>query len=216
MIPARNEAGTVGDVMRAALRHAAVVLVIDGHSTDNTVARAEACGALVVSDDGRGKGSAIRLGLRLSRTPYVVFMDADGSHEADDIPRLVAPLAAGVADLVVASRMLGGSDEFHGNLTNYVRMVGAGFITLMINWRFHVALTDCANGFRPIRREAALALGLTADDFDIEQEMVIRSLRRGFIVEERSSHEYERRAGVSKLPTSRGIKFLWRLFCEIV
>jgi dolichol-phosphate mannosyltransferase len=216
VILARNEEGSIADVVAEARRHADEVLVVDGHSTDRTRELAEAAGARVVVDSGEGKGAGVRLGLEQATYPIVVLADADGSHDLNDIPRLAGPIAAGEADLVVASRLLGGSDEIHGNFTNYVRMVGAGFITLVINLRFKTELTDVENGFRAIRRSLVPRLGLDAKGFEIEQQIVIRCLKCGYRVVEVPSHEFSRRAGESKLPTIQGLSFLWHLLRELL
>jgi dolichol-phosphate mannosyltransferase len=216
VIPCRNEEGALAAVIEGCLPHCDELVVVDGHSSDGTRELAERLGARVLLDGGKGKGDGIRLGLKEARGDVVVLIDGDGSHEPADIPRLVEPIARGDADLVVASRMLGGSDEIHGNFSNYIRMVGAGLITLIINLRWKTELTDCENGYRAVRRSKALELGLSANDFDIEQEMVMRALKRGLPVTEVASHEYERQAGASKLPTYRGLIFLWRLLVEML
>jgi dolichol-phosphate hexosyltransferase len=215
LIPTRNEVESLGPVLEQARPFAAEIIVLDGHSTDGTRELAIRQGARVVLDSGEGKGAALRQGFREATHDLIVCMDGDGSHDPGDIPRLVAPLREGRADFVVASRLLGGSDEIHGNLENYVRMVGAGFITLVINLRWGVQLTDCENGYRAITRRCALALPLTAKDFTIEQQMVMRALKAGYRVTEVASHEYERQGGTSKLPTLQGFRFLWQLFLDL-
>ncbi len=146
----------------------------------------------------------------------IVFIDADGSHCIKDIPDLVNPIYLEKADLVVASRMLGGSDELHGNLTNFIKMMGTGIIQIAINYRWGVNLTDSENGFRAIRVDVAKKLKLKSNDFDIEQEMVMKSLKKGFNITEIPSHEYPRKGGEAKLNLMKcGWKFIWRLFIDI-
>jgi glycosyltransferase involved in cell wall biosynthesis len=216
LILTRNEEGSVAAVVSDARRYADEVLVVDGRSEDATRERAEAAGARVILDDGRGKGAGVRIGLRWAEHPVVVIADADGSHNMADIPVLTAPILDGSSDLVIASRLLGGSDEIHGNLSNYLRMVGAGFITLLVNWRFGTRLTDIENGFRALRRAIVPTLQLDANGFEIEQQLVLRALKRGFRVSEVPSHEYVRQAGQSKLPTIQGLAFLWHLLRELL
>ena len=175
------------------------MLVIDGHSTDATRKVAEAHGARVVLDGGRGKGQAIRQAFQDATTDIVVFIDADGSHDPNDIPALVAPIAAGTADLVIGSRGKGGSDELHGTLGQFIRYVGSQLIMLAINYRWDVRLSDSQNGFRAIRRDVGKALDLRSNLTTIEQEMLMRALKRGYRVSEIASHEYERRWGTSKV-----------------
>jgi dolichol-phosphate mannosyltransferase len=175
------------------------LIVVDGHSSDQTAAIAQRYGARVVADHGRGKGDAVRVGLVHARYPVTVFIDADGSHEPKDIPVLVAPIVAGEADLVMASRMLGGSEELFGSFCEVARLMGSLIISLSINYRFGVRLTDYQNGFRAIRTEVGRTIGLTSDISTIEQEMAMKCLKHGYRVIELPSHEYRRKGGVSKI-----------------
>ncbi len=104
-------------------------------------------------DNDHGKGEALRLALAEAEGEIVVFIDADGSHDPQDIPKLVAPIRAGVSDLVIGSRGKGGSDELHGTLEQFIRYSGSQVIMLAINYRWNVRLTDSQNGFRAIRRD---------------------------------------------------------------
>ena len=198
VIPTKNEEGLIGEIVDS-VRPYGEVLVIDGHSTDATRKVAEAHGARVVLDGGRGKGQAIRQAFQDATTDIVVFIDADGSHDPKDIPALVAPIAAGTADLVIGSRGKGGSDELHGTIGQFIRYVGSQLIMLAINYRWDVRLSDSQNGFRAIRRDVGKALDLRSNLTTIEQEMLMRALKRGYRVSEIASHEYERRWGTSKV-----------------
>jgi glycosyltransferase involved in cell wall biosynthesis len=198
VIPTKNEEGLIGEIVDS-VRAYGEVLVIDGHSTDATRKVAEAHGARVVLDGGRGKGQAIRQAFQDATTDIVVFIDADGSHDPKDIPALVSPIAAGTADLVIGSRGKGGSDELHGTLGQFIRYVGSQLIMLAINYRWDVRLSDSQNGFRAIRRDVGKALDLRSNLTTIEQEMLMRALKRGYRVSEIASHEYERRWGTSKV-----------------
>ena len=114
VIAAKDEAPTIGEVVTHARRLAGQVLVVDGHSMDDTRKIARCCGADTLSDGGRGKGDAIRTAIPYIRGAVTVFVDADGSHAVCDIPRLIEPILRGEADHVTASRLLGGSSELHG------------------------------------------------------------------------------------------------------
>lgn len=217
IVPARNEEQTLPDVLRAVRGMTDDLIVVDGHSRDSTAAIARTYGARVVEDNGRGKGDAIRVGLALARHAIVVFVDADGSHEPNDIPKLVAPIVAGEADLVMGSRMLGGSEELFGSLAEVMRLIGSLVISLSINYRYGVRLTDYQNGFRAIRTEVARAIGLTSDITTIEQEMAMKCLQHGYRVVERPTHEYRRRGGVSKvnvLPMAH--LYIWNLLSGLI
>ena len=216
VIPVKNEGETIRSVLAASLPHVSKIVVVDGHSTDATRSIAEQMGAIVLMDEGRGKGNAIRMAIAQAPGDILVFMDGDGSHEPADIPRMVAPILEGRADFVLASRMTGGSDELHGTFNNFIRMIGGAFISLCINWRWGSSITDALNGFRAVRKEFARGLGLLADDFDIEHEMILKALKKGGRLVEVPSHEYQRKGGSSKLPTfRRAHKFFWRLFRDL-
>jgi dolichol-phosphate mannosyltransferase len=203
VIPARDEELTILDVIVGVRELTDDLIVVDGHSSDRTREISEAAGARVVLDNRRGKGDAIRVGLEAARYPITVFIDADGSHDPKDIPELVQPILAGEADLVVASRMRGGSDELYGSFSEIVRLLGSLTISLAINYRYGVRMTDYQNGFRAISTEVGRAIGTTANDTTIEQEMAMLCLNHGYRIAEVPSHEYRRKGGASKINVPR-------------
>jgi len=215
VIPTKNEEATIGPMVLALSQMTVNIYVYDGNSDDRTFEIASRAGATVVRQKGRGKGRAIRQALEELPHNIVVFIDGDGSHDLKDIPKMVQPIIDGTADMVVASRYLGGSDELHGTWHNFVRMVGSSLITLGINYRWKVHLTDVENGYRAVRRAALLPLGLSASDFTIEQEMVMKMLKKGLRIAEIASHEYERKAGASKLPTRQGWRFILKFMKDL-
>lgn len=199
VIPAKNESVTIPDVITGTKPLVDEVVVVDGHSTDTTREVSEQLGARVVLDNRKGKGDGIRVGIHEAKGDILVFMDADGSHDPNDIPRLVKPILEGEADMVIGSRMTGGSDELHGDIARFIRMTGSHILLLMINYRWNVRLTDCQNGFRAIRTDVARAIKLTEDVHTIEEEMVMKCLKNTYRVTEVPSHEYERKYGSSTL-----------------
>jgi dolichol-phosphate mannosyltransferase len=209
VVPTKDEEGLVGGIVDEVKVYADEVLVVDGHSKDKTREIAAAHGARVILDGGRGKGEALRRSIGEASGDIVVFIDADGSHDPKDIPAMVAPIHTGGADMVIGSRGRGGSDELHGTLEQFIRYIGSQIIMLGINYRWNVRLTDSQNGFRAIRRDVGLKLGLTSDLTTIEQEMLMKALKKGFRVTEIPSHEYERRWGTSKV-------VVWKLWFAYV
>lgn len=203
VVAAKNEAMTIDGVLAAVRPLTDDLVVVDGRSTDRTVEIAERHGARVVTDHGLGKGDAIRVGLQHAVHPITVFIDADGSHDPADIERLVAPIAADEADLVMGSRMLGGSDELFGSAYEVLRLMGSLVISLTINYRFGVRFTDYQNGFRAIRTEVGRRIGTTSNITTIEQEMAMRCLRYGYRVTEVPTHESRRQGGESKISVMR-------------
>ena len=210
VIAAKDEEGVIAEIVEAVKPYADELLVVDGHSKDQTRQIAADSGARVILDGGRGKGEALRRALDQATGDIVVFMDADGSHDPRDIPKLIAPIRADEADLVIGSRLTGGSDELHLTLGHFIRYLGSQMIMLAINYRWNVRLTDSQNGFRAIRRDVGTRLGLTSNLTTIEQEMLMKALKQGFRVKELASHEYERRWGVSKVVMRRlWLAYLW-------
>ena len=212
VIPARNEAQNLEVLFRRYrdLQLPFDVLVVDGHSTDNTRQVVESFGFRMVPDNGRGKGAAMRYAIDSVDTDILVFMDADNSHDCADIPKLLEPILRGDADHVSGSRVLGGSDELFGDFNNFLRAVGNYVITTGISMRFKLRLSDSENGFRAIRSEIARKLGLRENIHTIEQEMIIKTLRRGYRLVEVPTHEYKRLHGDSSIRlTSVGWRFVY-------
>jgi len=199
VILAKDEERTIGDAVNGALEICKRVVVMDGHSDDSTAELARSAGAEVHLDPGKGKGAAIRAGLNVVTEPVVVLMDADGSHDPADIPRLAEPILADVADLCVGSRFTGGSEELSITVGQLVRTIGNISMNIAINKRWGVELTDTLNGFRAVRRKAALEAGLREDIHTIEQEMVMKMLLSGYRVVNVPTHESRRRYGESHI-----------------
>jgi dolichol-phosphate hexosyltransferase len=216
VIPARDEVRTIVDAVDAAAVYASEVIVMDGRSRDGTADAARKAGAKVFTDSGLGKGSAIRESLGHSQAEVLVFMDADGSHDPADIPRLAGLILSGDADLCVGCRFSGGSEELSVSTGQLVRTVGNIAMNVAINHRWNVQLSDTLNGFRAVRRAAALQVELTEDRHTIEQEMVMKFLRHGYRVVNIPTHEYPREFGTSHIHIWREWPmFVWCVFKNI-
>lgn len=204
IVPTLNEDKTVGWIVQDCLKHVDEVLVVDGGSKDRTCEVAQACGARVIRLGRRGKGVAEHAGILEAHADILVFIDADGSHRPCDIPRLLEPILRGEADLVVACRVTGGSDELDGHLDHLPRAIGTRVVQACVNMCFHTRLTDIQNGFRAIRAEVARGLHVQHRGFGFDQEMSIRCLRMGYRLANVPSHEDRRLYGKSRL-------CLWRM-----
>lgn len=199
VICCKDEERSLASVINGAKKYAKEIIVIDGHSTDTSRTIAKQYGVKVFIDNGKGKGAGMQLGIRKATGDIIVFMDADGSHKASDIPKLIAPIKHNRADLVIASRITGGSDDFHGNLEDTIRMIGSALLTQCINWRFRTHLTESQNGFRAIKSSLIKKLVLKENCFTIEQEILIQALHHQYQIKEISSHEQKRLWGYSKV-----------------
>lgn len=209
LIPAYDEAGAIGDVVRRALATgcADAVLVVDDGSTDETAAEAEAAGAVVVRlATNAGKGVALRAGVEAAgEADVLILMDADGQDDPADAPRLLDALAAG-ADLVIGSRFAGTLRD--GAITPLNRF-GNLALTRLMAWLYGHPIGDSQAGFRAARREALLRLRWRAQRYDVETEVYARALRAGLSVTEVPVTRSARAAGESKLPPLRtGLRVL--------
>jgi glycosyltransferase involved in cell wall biosynthesis len=199
----KNQAAGIAGIVEAIRPYTSELLVVDGHSEDDTQAEARRHGATVVVDGGRGKGDGVRAAIQAATREVLVMLDGDGSYAIGDIPALAGPVLANDADLVIASRMRGGSDQDHGTIGAAVLMFGNAGLSVLINSRFGTSLTDSQNGFRALRREAAAGLRLVECGAAIELELPLALLRRGYRVAEVPIHEYPRRFGTTSLDLRR-------------
>ncbi|MBN2020974.1 MAG: glycosyltransferase family 2 protein [Sedimentisphaerales bacterium] len=200
VIPAKNEAQSIAEIITGCRQYTNNIIVSDGNSKDKTREIAEKLNAKVIIDPGKGKGSGIRASIKhITDADIVVFIDADGSHDPNDIPKLIEPIQDGTADHVTGSRLLGGSSELHGGFDEFMRLTGSSFIAFCINHRFKLRLSDSQNGFRAIRGAVLKALDLKENITTIEQEMIIKTLKKNYRMAEVPTHEYKRKYGQSNI-----------------
>jgi glycosyltransferase involved in cell wall biosynthesis len=201
VIPARNEARNIAWVLNRIPAFVDEVVLVDGRSNDGTidVARMVRPDIVVVSDRGRGKGDAMRVGAAAARGSFVVLMDADGSMDPLEIERLVRPLAEGY-EFVKGSRFLPGGGTADMTLLRRFGHAGLRGLANLLNGS---SWTDLCYGYCAFRRGAFELLALDADGFEIETQMVVRATRLGLRITEVPSFELARRTGNSQLNTFR-------------
>lgn len=215
VIPAFNEERVVGEVVASIPRPPVDrVVVADNNSRDRTAAVAAAAGAIVVPAPRQGYGSACLAGLawlRAHEPPEVVaFLDADGSDFAEELPLLLAPIAAGEADLVIGSRVLGRRER--GALLPQAR--AGNFVACLLIALFYWHRYTDLGPFRAVRWQALERLAMRDPDFGWTAEMQVKALRRGLRVKE-VPVSYRRRVGASKITGTvwgtlrAGHKILW-------
>jgi glycosyltransferase involved in cell wall biosynthesis len=212
VIPAKDEARNVAWVLRRLPVGIDEVILVDGHSTDDTVevARAVCPEVIVVEEQAPGKGAAMRTGMELASSEVIVLIDADGSMDPRELYRYVE--ASAECDLVKGSRFAerGGSDDI-----SVVRRIGNRLLLGLVNVLYGSQLTDLCYGYCAVRRSALPALALCSDGFEIETEMTARALRAGLRIGEVPSFEAPRRYGESHLRTVRdGWRVLRTLLVE--
>ncbi|MBZ0142875.1 MAG: glycosyltransferase family 2 protein [Candidatus Hydrogenedentes bacterium] len=146
VLPARNEAAALRGLLpslRGLLPTAEIVVVDDG-STDDTAAVAEATGGRVISHPyPKGNGAAIKTGARAAQGDVLVFMDADGQHRPEDIPRLLAKLEEGY-DMAVGARSMKDHAGAHRGLAN-------ALFNRFASWMVNHRVEDLTSGFRAVR-----------------------------------------------------------------
>ena len=216
IMPTRNEAAALPGVLGAILPQVAEVIVVDTASTDGTPDIARRLGARVVAEPRRGYGRACLAGIAALSPDVdtVLFMDADAADRPEDLPRLLAPIAAGEADLVIGARSLGVE---RGALTPQQRF-GNALACLLIRLIWGVRYTDLGP-FRVIRRDALARLGMRDETWGWTVEMQVRAARLGLRVAE-VPVGYRRRIGTSKISGTlsgtirAGWKILWVIGAE--
>lgn len=182
VVPAYQAAAAVGEVVREVLAGGWPLLVVDDGSTDGTGDVARDAGAPVVAHEkNRGKGAALRLGIReLLVDPAleaVVTVDADGQHVPAEIPRLVDTWRRG-ADMVLGTRQHLFTEM--SLLRRTSNRLSTGLISVAAGRR----LLDVQTGFRLYARPLLESLELRGDRFEAESWVVVRSARRGFRIVE--------------------------------
>lgn len=176
VLPAYQLESGIAGIVHRARAHADLVIVAADGSRDRTAAEARAAGALVPEPTPqRGKGVALRRGIEAARTAgaaYVVLLDADGQHLPEEIPRLLAPLVAGTADVVSGSRMLGVLRTSRVNVFgNHVLRL----LSFLLTFRW---LTDTETGYRAFRGPVLFDMPLRAPHYEIESEIMMLALHR--------------------------------------
>lgn len=197
VVPALNEAGAIASVVARVPRpFVRSVVVVDNGSTDGTGDLAREAGAQVVVEPRRGYGQACLAGIAAlaDDCEVVVFLDADGSDDPSLIPALVAPIASGLADLVIGSRALGEAEK--GALTLQQR-VGNAIAAAWLRRRFGQPATDLGP-FRAVRRECLARLGMSDPTYGWTVQMQLEAARLGLRYLE-VPVPYRRRVGESKI-----------------
>lgn len=201
VVPTLNEERNIGWVLERIPPSVDEVIVVDGRSTDDTVAAALRArpDTVIVLERTPGKGAALRAGFAHARGDYVVMLDADGSMHPAELPRYLALLDEGY-DLVKGSRFLnsGGTADI-----SRVRNLGNRSLLSLTNLLYRCRFTELCYGYMAFRRDVLPRLRLTAPGFEIETQIVTHALRARLRIAEVPSFEAERRAGETNLRTFR-------------
>jgi glycosyltransferase involved in cell wall biosynthesis len=194
VLPCLNEAESLPGVL-AAIPTGYRALVVDNNSSDGTAEVARRHGADVVREPQPGYGSAVHAGVVAASTPIIAVIDADGSLDAGDLPRLVGDLERG-ADMVIGRRrpVRGVRWPWHARL-------GTAAVCWRLRTRHGLAVHDIAP-MRVARRDSLLALGVTDRRSGYPLELLVRAAAAGWRVVERDVGYGPRTGGKSKVSGS--------------
>lgn len=182
LIPCHNEEPTVAEVV-AAFRSelpAADIYVFDNNSTDRTRECALAAGAIVFSEPRQGKGFVVQSMFRRVEADVYIMVDGDATYPAAEVHRLLAPIIADEADMVVGSRLHSETESEFRHLNRW----GNRLVLALLNSIFGVHLTDILSGYRAFNRRFVKGLPLFGGGFEIETELTIKSVARGLRIVE--------------------------------
>lgn len=218
LLPAYNEAATVGPIVRQVRELGLRAVVVDDGSSDPTASEAETAGATVLRlPVNLGVGGALRCGFRYALaegTDTVVVCDADGQHDPAEIPRLLERLAAGDADMVVGSRFAEAQASYDVDRSRRLVMrVLASLATRAVGSR----ITDSTSGFRAIQGPL---LGEFASAYPVEYlgdtvEALIRAAKAGYRIVEEPVRMTNRTGGSPTASFASGAWYLVRVLAAL-
>ena len=210
IVPAFNEEGAIGEVVRAVREHVpgAPVLVIDDCSTDSTIAVARGAGAEILSlPHHLGLGGCVQAGYKLAYElgfEYVIRVDGDGQHDPADIPRILERLCSSGCEMVIGSRFVNG-DQGH---TGMARSLGIRFFRMVLRPILGKPVHDPTSGFVGVNRRA---LDVFSRSFPLEYpeiEALVVLQRKRFRFEEVPVKMLTRRAGRSSITAVKSFYYI--------
>ncbi len=198
LIPCLNTSFHIKNVVDDTFKYVDEVVVIDDGSTDDTSNIASKAGAKVIMHPhNKGKGEAMKTSTKETLADIYVFLDGDGQHNPQYIPKLLIPIINGDADMVIGSRHLEDSEIRKPSpmrrLTNFIASV---IINLVINKLLPFfrklktdrnptyRITDCTSGYRAITSEAWNMMDLKSSGFEIETEMIFEAAKNQIRINE--------------------------------
>lgn len=181
LIPTLNEAATIGQLIKDFKEEGFFNLfVIDGNSRDDTVKIAEAEGARVAIQTGRGKGQAMIQAFGLIESPYVLMIDGDGTYLARDAHALLKPILEGRADHVIGNRL----EKYLPGAFTKLNLIGNRLINVLFDLAYGVHLKDILSGYRAFSLKSIKELELNKTGFEIETEISVECILKEQRVEE--------------------------------
>lgn len=208
VMPAKNEAGAIGETISKihALNIVTEIIVVNDGSTDTTKEVSEQAGAKVISHPySKGNGAAIKTGARNATGEVIIFMDADGQHDPQDIPRLLAKIEEGY-DLVVGARQKGSQASVGRGIAN-------GLYNNLASYMTEHKVEDLTSGFRAVRAEKFREfLYLLPNGFSYPTTSTMAFFRAGYSVAYIPIHAAKRIGKSHIKPIKDGMRFFIIIF----
>jgi dolichol-phosphate mannosyltransferase len=181
LIPTLNEAATIGELIKDFRKEGfSNIFVIDGNSRDGTAQIAEAGGARVVLQTGRGKGQAVIQAFEVIESPYIIMVDGDGTYLAREAPSLLEPILEGKADHIIGNRL----ENYSPGAFTKLNLMGNRLINMLFDIVYGVQLRDILSGYRAFTLESVRELELNKTGFEIETEISVECILKKQRVEE--------------------------------
>jgi len=208
IIPTLNESSSLGTLLESIKSHKFVnnvsTLIIDGGSTDNTIDICKKNNVMFLKQKGKGKGEAMKQAVEYSSADIVVFMDGDGTYSIDDFEKMIDPIINDESDMVVGVRS---KETREKNSITTFNSIGNTLFNKFINFSMKTNVKDSLSGYRAMRRDVFNDLILLSSHFEIEVEMTVESLNKGYRISEVPISYLTRKNTETKLnPVSDGIK----------
>ena len=213
LLPAYNEEVSIGSVVLRTKQYADRVVVVDDGSSDHTAEVAALAGAEVIRHKvNQGKGAALRTGFAtLNGDSVIVTIDTDGQHDPADIPRLVAPIFSGEADMVNGSRYINGNSKD----TPLYRRLGQVILDKVTNLDSGLSVTDSQSGFRAFDPKTKSAFRFGQNGLAIESEMLADAARAGLRIQEVEIGVRYDVDGSSENPVAHGVRVLLKVLHDM-